>query len=162
ARGRSGREYPEFSSSPLSAVPALVARRSRSARQCTFAAPRHAKIPAASTFGAWSAKCSGAESAGSERGRDRRRGWSHGEEWIIVEICTSLPDCARFRFRRGTAGIALALLVGCSAESQDPTTATAPAESRPAIAYEGLVTAERLRNADEDPGNWLMDGRTYS
>ena len=84
---------------------------------------------------------------------------------------------ALFTLMRNIAGRAAmplllgAVLAACSPERADEPAARAPereivvaqsaALPSPAPAS-GLVDAQRLRNAEREPGNWLMDGRTYS
>ncbi|MED5462963.1 MAG: PQQ-dependent dehydrogenase, methanol/ethanol family, partial [Pseudomonadota bacterium] len=46
-------------------------------------------------------------------------------------------------------------LAGCGAADDHPVSTDAPASNS------GLVTGERIVNADAEPGNWLSTGRTY-
>jgi alcohol dehydrogenase (cytochrome c)/quinohemoprotein ethanol dehydrogenase len=57
-----------------------------------------------------------------------------------------------------TALLALCL-VGCESESTDTQEARAPDTAQTGAA---TVDAQRIINADEEPGNWLSHGRTYS
>jgi glucose dehydrogenase len=50
-------------------------------------------------------------------------------------------------------------LAACSRQ-EAPVTDAAPTESAPPTT--ALVDAERIINADAEPGNWLSNGRTYS
>ena len=63
--------------------------------------------------------------------------------------------------------LATALLQGCGNETPPASTATAdaPATAPAAVLPAGNaanVTAERLVNAESEPGNWMSHGRTYS
>lgn len=53
------------------------------------------------------------------------------------------------------ACLLLFFLAGCGAASDHPVGTDAPASNS------GLVTGERIVNADAEPGNWLSTGRTY-
>ncbi|MGH8034203.1 MAG: hypothetical protein ACREO9_03180, partial [Lysobacterales bacterium] len=62
------------------------------------------------------------------------------------------------------AALCLTLAAGCSKEQQaapgkDPGTGIEPPAPAAAVA---VVDAQRLVNADAEPGNWMSHGRTYS
>src|SRR5690606_840599 len=65
------------------------------------------------------------------------------------------------------SAMALAMLTACQPDAQDSAQTTpaaggaAPAQSAPATSEAANVTDERLLNAENEPGQWMMVGGTY-